>query len=151
MPANRRKPSTTAQNIAQYIYWRQQEIEAKKNRDRYRKAGNLDDLVTTTGEEQYDGSFAYYLDNPIPLDNGKVITGLEKRRSVSVFMDEEAAEALAIRLGIIDDVSHMERVFDEDLFYAANQRGIISDDDLDSILVQNEEFSLQVVTENAPG
>jgi len=149
--AQRAKPSSTAQNIAQYIHWRQKEIEAKKQRDKFRKAGNLDDLVTTTGEEQYDGSFTYWLDNPVPLENGKYVTALEKRRSVSVFMDEEAAEKLAVELDIVEEVSHMERVFDEDLFYAANQKGLISDEELEGILVKNEDFSLQVVTENAPG
>ena len=61
------------------------------------------------------------------------------------------AEKLAVELEIVEEVSHMERVFDEDLFYAANQKGLISDEELEGILVKNEDFSLQVVTENAPG
>lgn len=149
--ATRSKPSSAAQNIAQYIHWRQIEIDAKKNRDKFRKNGKLDDLVTTAGEEQYDGSLIYWLDNPIPLEDGRFVTGLEKRRSVSVFMDEEAAEALADTLDIVEEVSHLERVYDEDAFYAANQRGLITDEQLEGIQIRNEDFSLQVVIENAPG
>lgn len=143
----RRKPSSAAQNIAQFIHWRQKEIEAKSNKAKFRKSGNLDDLVTTSGEEQYDGSFIYFLDTPVPLESGKTVIGLEKHRAMSVYMDEEAAEALADELNIVEDVSHMERVFDEDAFYAANQRGLITDEQLASILIEAEDFSLQVVTE----
>lgn len=146
-PRSRQKPSSATQNVAQYLHWRAKELEAKSNKAKFRKNGNLDDLVTTAGEELSDGSFIYYLDPPVPLDNGKTVLALEKHRSVTVFMDEEAAERLAEELDIIEDVSYMERVWDEDAFYVMNQKGVISDDQLDALLVENEEFSLQVVTE----
>lgn len=147
----RKQPTPTAQQIQQYLHWRQQEIDAKKNKEKFRKAGALDDLVTTTGDEQTDGSFRYYLDTAIPTEKGTSIVALEKRRAVQVFMDEDAAEKLAIDLDIVEEVSHMERVFDEDSFYALNQQGVISDDELDSLLVTTESFSLQVVTDESSG
>jgi hypothetical protein len=142
-----RKRTSVAQasrNVQQYLHWRGLELEAKRMKDKFRKTGKLDDLVTTSGTRLDNGSFRYALEVPIPGKSGKDIVALVKRRDVSVGLDEEAAVALATELGILDQVTETRVVLNHEAIYLAHQKNQITDKQLDALTVEHESFSLTV-------
>lgn len=142
----------TARDMQNYLHFRGQELKAKAQKEKARKTGKLDDLVMSRGVLQDDGSVRLYLDTPVPTEKGKEIIALEKHRSVTEYLDEEAVLALATELGILDEIAPLTRVVDHDTVYFMNQKRrngekIISDEQFEALMAQTETFSLTVVEE----
>lgn len=107
-----------------------------------------DDLVKwikANCDRDENGNYIYEFDSPIRLDDNSYL-GLMAQRRVSEFINEDRAWEIIdkygaeVRAQCVDEVVTHE--LNLDMMYALNQRGIISDEDIDSILETNETFAL---------
>jgi len=116
------------------------------------------------GNEIHGGNIEYALDDPIQVGN-KVYAGMEMRKSPQISFDEDTAMDLARakKIPLADvvgtvtltmsysDYEQLQRestldswditVYQEvnqDAFYVLNQQGKITDDELDSLLIEGE-------------
>jgi hypothetical protein len=91
-----------------------------------------------------------YYDFTEPLFiGGTAYAGLQAQRRVYSEIDIGATEHLLRRLGTdpFDRVFRQVtiRQFDEDALYMLNQEGLVSDEDLDSLLIEKESWALVAV------
>lgn len=102
------------------------------------------------GREDSEGH--RYLDFEEPLTiNGVTYTGLKaERKTPAAHIDLDKAEALAREKGVYDKVFRrvVTRQFDEDALFLLNQKGVLTDDDLDDLVVTGDpSYALTVVKE----
>lgn len=91
-----------------------------------------------------------YFDFAKPITIGEnTYTAIVAQRKTSSYIDTEATEALLRSKG---DSSYdlvfprkVIREFDEDKLYVLNQKGVISDDELTALTVEEESYSLTTV------
>lgn len=109
--------------------------------DNYKFA--LREWLMEDGEEDSSGHRWLYFDDPLTVE-GTTYRAIYAQRKVSVVLDESAAERKTKELGIYDKVFPVVEIrqFDEDALYAANQRGDISDEDLDSLIVETVSYAI---------
>jgi hypothetical protein len=102
--------------------------------------------VDANGDIDEKGSKFWKLDPPIEV-NGQKFTEVKRERRVSVTLDAEKAEELAIAKGIRDRVFKevTTEVLDQDELYVLNQEGILSDEELDSLFVETESFAFKPI------
>lgn len=115
-----------------------------------RHVSELKDLIKPyildNGSEDENGNFIWEFDKPVMYDEDTLVTGLMAQRRVSEFINEDRAWEIVEKYG--DDVRAQcveEIVTHEinlDRMYALNQQGVISDEDMDSILETSETFAL---------
>lgn len=115
-----------------------------------RHVSELKDLIKPyilgNGIPDENGNYIWEFDKPVIYDEGTLVTGLMAQRRVSEFVNEDKAWEVVEKYG--DDVRYQcvdEIVTHEinlDRMYALNQQGIISDEDMDSILETSETFAL---------
>jgi hypothetical protein len=104
------------------------------------------------GEVDDKGNRTLYFDEPLTIGE-KTYTGVQaQRKEPAQFVDEDAAEKLLKSKGqkFYDAVFKRQviRVFSEDDLYVLNQRGIVTDEELDSLLKSGDpSYALVVVTE----
>ena len=124
-----------------FLFNRAEQERTGKIRDKYRDA--LRDWLLADGREDESGH--RYLDFESPLTVGeRTWSGICAQRRLSSSIDLDAAESLCRELDIFDVVFPVVpvRQFDEDALYAANQRGLITDEQLDSLITENETFAI---------
>lgn len=118
------------------------EVERKtKTRDNYKYA--LRTWLMEDGREDENGHRYLDFDNELTVE-GTAYRGIVAQRRVSASIDLDATEELAKAAGIYDEVFPVVQIreFNEDALYAANQRGIISDDQLDGLVTENISFAI---------
>jgi hypothetical protein len=124
------------------LKFQEADIVTRKNKLRDEVSAHVD----STGEVDEKGSKFWKLDPPIEV-NGQTFTEVKRERRVSQSLDEEKAETLATAKGVRDRlfrVVEME-VLDQDELYVLNQEGVISDDELDSLWVENVSFAFKPI------
>lgn len=123
-----------------YLYSHHEETKIKKLREDYRN--NLRDIIMS-GDTDDKGNYNYEFPEPLCIDN-VWYTGLQMQRRVSEYVDEDTARALISKHSLNDRCIRVIQVEELDLdeLYAANQEGIISDDEIDSIIEADETYSL---------
>lgn len=106
--------------------------------------------VRQNGREDENGNRFLDLEEPLVI-GGDTITGIKAERKTSPVIDEEAVEAA---LKDRDDNAYdmvfkrvVIREFDEDALFVLNQRGVISDEQMESFIDVRESFALKIVTE----
>lgn len=97
--------------------------------------------ILENGELDEDGNYVWEFPAPINLGD-KSYTGLMAQRRVSEFINEEKADALVTKYGLEDRCLTLVTEIDFDALYAANQEGIISDEEIDDIIELNETYAL---------
>jgi|SRR6185437_5117238 len=123
-----------------YLYSHNEETKIKKLREDYRN--DLKEIIMS-GDTDDKGNYNYEFPEPLCIDN-VWYTGLQMQRRVSEYVDEDTARELISRHGLGDRCIKVIQVEELDLdeLYAANQEGIISDDEIDSIIEADETYSL---------
>jgi hypothetical protein len=102
--------------------------------------------VDANGETDEKGSKFWRLPQPIEV-NGQTFTEVKRERRVSQSLDEEKTDTLVTAKGVRDRVFktvEME-VLDQDELYLLNQEGVISDDELDGLWVENVSFAFKPI------
>lgn len=99
--------------------------------------------IRELGEPDENGNIIWYFDELLTLPSG-TYTGLMLQRRVSEYTDEEIAKEIITENDLGDRCIKEEviQVLDLDEIYACNQEGLLSDDQIDSMIVVNESFAL---------
>lgn len=97
------------------------------------------------GRTDENGHRYYDFDEPLSI-NDKTYAGIQAQRKVSSYIDTDAAEALLkSKGGSAYDVVFKRvviREFDEEALFALQQKGVISEAELDDLVVSDESFSI---------
>lgn len=140
--------SEIARRAQEFLYYRDDESTAKKQKEQARDAIKAYFESTTKAREDENGHKYFDFEEPIQI-NGVTYKGLQNQRKVTSSIDVGLVEAwLAdqpsdFRERVFREVTVTE--FDQDELYVLNQEGILPDDVLDSFTVQNPTWSLNVV------
>jgi hypothetical protein len=131
---------TTAKLVHSYLYSLSEETKIKKLREDYRNS--LRDIIMTNDPDD-KGNYNYYFDSPLCIDD-VWYTGLQMQRRASSYLDEDKAWEVIKAKKLYDRCVKQILVEEIDLdeLYAANQEGIISDDEIDSLIQTDESYSL---------
>lgn len=129
------------QAVHGFLYNRSEQERTGRARDNYRDI--LRQWLLEDGREDENGHRYLDFDDDLTIE-GKTYRGIVAQRRISSSIDLDAAEELAKSHGIYDDVFPVVEVrdFDEDALYAANQRGIISDEQLDALVTEHVTFAV---------
>lgn len=135
--------SDTTKAVHGYLFSRSSENTAKtaKNKD----GVYLRRFITENGREDESGHKYLDLDPPLTID-GVTYKAVKLERRASSSIDLEGAAALLTKKG----QAEYERVFkavtveefDENEFYLSNQRGVVTDDELDSVITEEATYAL---------
>lgn len=136
------------EQIADYLRWSLEYIITVYDENSLRKKredlrDKLKEWLIANCEQDENGNYIYEFDKPVQLDNTEV-RGLMAQRRVSEFIDEDKAWEIVDKYNVrdtcVETVTTEELNFD--MLYALNQQGIITDEDIDSILDLKESFAL---------
>lgn len=118
------------------------ESNAKHEREDYR--GRLLPHLRENFEPDENGNHYWEFDQPILASNGHTYKGLMARRRVSEYTNNERVYELINKYNLADRCLNKKIVIEIDLdeLYAANQEGIIPDDEIESIIEIEEGYSL---------
>lgn len=130
-------------SIHTYLFNRSSEGFAKKQKT---DAGNdLRQHIMENGREDENGHKYLDLNPPLAID-GVTYTAIKLERRVSSSVDLDATEVLMTKKGQVEYERVFKQVvveeFDENEFYLANQRGIVSDDELDAVITEEVTYAL---------
>jgi hypothetical protein len=103
-------------------------------------------LVKGGGLTDEKGSFFLNLHTPVTVGD-KTYRTLKNERRVSERLDEDAAEELLKSKGLLERCQKTVVVFDPDELYVLNQEGLLSDEELDSLIVISESYAFKPLTE----
>lgn len=113
---------------------------ARKNEASEYIKSNIRDL----GEPDENGNIVWTFDNPLTTDDAGQYLGFKLQRRVSEYTDDERAMEILEEHGLgprcVRYITVAEIDYDE--MYAANQEGVISDDEIDSIISIDETWAL---------
>lgn len=104
--------------------------------------------IRELGEPDENGNILWYFDEPLTLPSG-TYNGLMLQRRVSEYTDEEIAREIIWDSGLMSRCMPVIEVRELDLdeIYACNQEGLLSDEQIDSMIVVNESFALVKIKE----
>lgn len=124
-----------------FLFNRSEQERTGKQRDMYRDA--LREWLMTDGEVDESGHRWLVFENPLTIE-GRSWRAITAQRRLSSSIDLDAVEAWAKTNGFMDEVFPIveRREFDEDALYALNQRGLVSDEVLDSFITESETFAI---------
>jgi hypothetical protein len=133
--------SALTEAIHGFLFNRSEQERTGKKRDTYRDV--LRDWLMTDGREDENGHRYLDFDDDLTIE-GKTWRGIQAQRRISASIDLDAAEELAKSRGIYDEVFPIVEIreFNEDALYAANQRGLVSDADLDALVTEHVTFAI---------
>lgn len=126
----------------EYTWAQSDENKAKKKKDDLRT--NLYEYILENGEPDENGNIVWMLDKPMLGPDGEIYRGMMLQRRTSEFLDEEKAREIIEKHHIEVDCIKIEFVetVDFDELYAFNQKGVVPDEDIDSIIDVQESFAL---------
>lgn len=102
--------------------------------------------VQSTGIVDEKGSLYLALKRPIEMA-GKVWRTLKAEHRESIRLDETAAEELLAEKGLLERAQKTVVMFDPDALYVLNQEGLLTDAELDSLMVSSESWAFKPLTE----
>lgn len=123
-----------------FLFARSEEEEHKRRKERYRDA--LRTYLMDEGREDENGHRHADFE-PLTI-GGKTYRGIAAQRRISASIDLDKTEALVRARDLYDVVFPpvTTRQFNEDALYAANQKGLITDAELDSLITENVTFAI---------
>jgi hypothetical protein len=112
-----------------------------KRRTQYRDV--IKPWIMDNTEPDEDGNYFYEFPDPVNVD-GNWYKGLMAQRRASELVNEERTRELINKYDLIDRCIRVVTVseVDYDESYAANQEGIIPDEEIDSIIEIEESYAL---------
>jgi hypothetical protein len=129
----------------EYLVIADQEQASKAIRERLRDGLKPYIMANCTADE--NGNYILTFPSPVTTDGEIYYRGLMAQRRVSEFTDEDKVRELIVSKGLesrcIKEVVVEE--YDLDELYAANQEGIVSDEEIDAIIVTNVTYSLNKI------
>jgi hypothetical protein len=128
--------------VHQYFLASDTEAEVKASREKFRSL--LKPYLMDNMEPDDRGNYLWEFDNPLTSVSGTVYSGIMAQRRITEYTDEEIARDLIKKHSLEDRCINkivVEQV-DYNELYAANQEGLISDEEIDSILYTEEAYSL---------
>jgi hypothetical protein len=148
----REMPSSLTKLAHEFTYNRGVETRAKRDKERARDGLKAYLLESDPESEEFriDENGHRYLDleNPIP-DGDDLVLSIRAQRNVSSSIDLDKAGDILRAKGpaVYDRVFRrvVRREFDENELYAVNQAGLVTDDELDSMIIENVTYSLGTV------
>lgn len=136
------QPDPTVEKFRQWALWKQRVDTEITRLNRLRD--ELMDVVIRDGDRDEKGSTFYAL--PMPLEAaGKNWKGIRREARTSVVLNEERALEFAKQNGLWDDVVEMVPTIDLDALYIAQQRGRITEEQLDSLFDTNTNYAFKPV------
>lgn len=131
-----------AEAVNGFLFNRSEQERTGKARDRYRDA--LRSWLMTEGREDENGHRYLDLDGSGLTIGDHTYRAICAQRRVTSSIDLDATEDLCRELGLFNEVFPVVpvRQFDEDALYAANQRGLITDEQLDSLITENVTYAI---------
>lgn len=135
--------SDTTKAIHGFLFNRYNENTAKsaKNKD----GGYLRRFIMENGREDEAGHKYLDLDPPLTIE-GVTYTAIKLERRASSSIDLDATEELMKEkepeeyAKVFKSIEIIE--FDENEFYLSNQRGVVTDDELDSVITEEVTYAL---------
>lgn len=133
--------SALTEAVHGFLFNRAEQERTTKQRDSYKYA--LREWLMAEGREDENGHRWLEFENDLTIE-GKTFKAICAQRRLSSEIDLDAAEALAKQKDLYDTVFPVVEIrqFDEDALYAANQRGLITDAELDALITENETFAI---------
>lgn len=125
-------------------------IETRAKREKERARDGLKAFLLDSEDSRVDENGHRYLDLETPIPDGDdLVLSIRAQRNVSSSIDlDKAAEILRDKgQAVYDRVFRrvVRREFDENELYAVNQAGLVTDDELDSMIIENVTYSLGTV------
>lgn len=127
--------------VHQYFLASDEEANVKERREQFRNL--LKPFLMENMEPDEKGNYTWEFDKPLTTQSG-TYRGIMAQRRVSEFTDEDKAREL-IRAHGLETRCINEIIFEEvdlDELYAANQEGIVSDEEIDEIVYSEESYFL---------
>lgn len=132
---------TTTKIIHSYLFTISEEDKLRKLRDNYKK--KLSSVIIDNNDKDDKGNYNLVFTEPLCISD-TWYTGLQMQRRVSEYLNEEKARELISAKELTDRCIRIIEVSEIDLdeLYAANQEGLISDEEIDSVIATDESFAL---------
>lgn len=127
-----------------FLYNRSEQERTAKSRDAYRDL--LRSWIMDDGREDDNGHRWLDFEDPLTIE-GKTWRAIQLQKRVSSSIDLDAVEELVRAKGLYDDVfpEVVVREFNEDRLYAANQKGLISDAEIDGLVTEHVTYAVVAV------
>lgn len=108
------------------------------------RRSQLEAYATRYGKKDARGHRKVYFSQP-QMVGGTLVRGFVRERRTTNYLDEEAAIDLATERGFLDAVTDVvtTRVLSQDKLYAAQQRGLITPEELRSLFVTSYSYSVK--------
>jgi hypothetical protein len=132
-----------------YLFQRDIEAAAKRAKEAAvavpgdKKANAIKDHVAKVGKPAGD-HVEWYFDEPMVI-GAVTYLGFRNEAKSSTFIDTDKADELIEKLGLKDKVEKTTVYVDYNELYNLNQLGLVSDDDIDSVLVTDVNYALTVI------
>lgn len=125
-----------------FLFSSSQEEQARKLKEKMRDG--LKPYIMANFPQDEGGNHIYEFPSPIMVSEDERYSGLKAQRRVSEWIDEDKARELIDKHNLWDRCVKYEtvEVIDYDELYAANQEGIVSDEDIDDILESSVTYAL---------
>lgn len=122
------------------LKFQETQIVSRKNHLR----DEISEYVDANGETDEKGSKFWELPAPIEV-NGQKFTSVKREKRTSVSLAEDLVEALLEQKNLKGRVYKevTTTVLDQDELYVLNQEGLITDEELDSLFVENVSFAFK--------
>lgn len=124
-----------------YLVSLDEEAKQKKSRESHRDF--LKSFIMGSFEPDEEGNFFYEFPEPINLGD-YLCRGLKAQRRTSEWINDDKAREIIAAHGLEDRCLKevTETYIDYDALYAANQEGIIPDEEIDTVLEISESYAL---------
>lgn len=132
-----------------YLFQRDIEAAAKRAKEAAvavpgdKKANAIKDHVAKVGKPSGD-HVEWYFDEPMAVGSVTYL-GFRNEAKSSTFIDTDKADELIEKLGLKDKVEKTNVYVDYNELYNLNQLGLVSDEDIDSVLVTSTSYALTVI------
>jgi hypothetical protein len=137
------RPDSMTRLAHLFVYNRYQESKVRHDKETARDA--IKDYLMNDENARIDEYGHRYLDLSAPIPDGDaLVTAIRATRNVSASIDLDLAAILLREKDLYDRVFKrvVTREFDENELYALNQQGLVSDEELDSMIIENVTYSI---------
>ena len=126
----------------EYLVTTHEDTVIKKRRSELRD--NLSGYIKDNGEEDENGNILWYFDQPVGGEDDTWYSGLMLQRRTSEFVNEDRAKEIITSNNLEERCIRRVTVdyVDYDELYACNQQGLVTDEEIDSMLEFNETYAL---------
>lgn len=131
----------------QYLFYRDEEARAKRAKEAavavpgQKGANVIKDYVMAHGHKDGD-HFEWYFDQPLTIGDAEYL-GFRNVATTSTFIDTDKADELIARKGLEEQVTKTYTDYNE--LYNLHQQGLVSEEEIDALMVSETKYSLTVI------